>query len=976
MKLLQQSPSRIGRPAGAPLDDAVPQALAGGSEPGLRRDLEALLGPGKVLSRVSDLVRYASDASPYRLVPQVVVMAQTTDDVARVLRYCAEHGRHATFRAAGTSLSGQSQGDDVIIDVRRHWAGMVVEDDGAALRVRPGTILSHASAVLARHGRRLGPDPASARVACVGGVLANNAAGMRCTPERSAYSTVRHLTFVLPSGTVINTEDADAEQAFAAAEPDLARGLLEIRAEILADPAIEQRIRDKFSIRNTMGYTMKAFLDADTPLGIFKRLLIGSEGTLAFIAEAVMETLPIPAVTGVVWLHLPSVADAVALVPRMSALGAEAVEMILATSLTGYSAKLDDPPAEWVGLPEQGASLLVEFGAESLQQLDEIADAVREAAATAPLVHPVTMSADPAFVALSWHLRGNMNGDMAKTRPAGSAIVQEDVCFPPARLTEAVTELKQMLSRYGYPDSVAGHAAYGNMHFAVTPKLDDPDERERYGAFMDEFATMVVEKYNGSLKAEHGTGINMAPFVPVEWGERITALMWRARRLADPHAVLGKDVLIAEDPKVHLRRFRSEPSVDPIVDACIECGFCEAVCPSRNTTTTPRQRIVLRREMRRQAPGSPVLKALLEEYQYDAIETCAVDSSCSSACPYGIDTGALMKQYRVEESGPVREAVAHGVARHWGAVEAGARGVMAAVERIQDAVGHRPLTAVAGAARTVVSNDLVPTVPGPMPRAAKRELPATSPEDAAAVYFPACVNRIFGRDPSAQESMSLPEALVAISARAGKPLWIPGDVDGHCCGTIWSSKGYTRGRDHMYDKVARALVDWSGTGSRPVVVDAASCTHGLLKEVPKHLGEDLAEAYAAVQIIDSTAWAAGLLPDLEITNRMGTIAVHPGCSITKLGLEPALRAVAGAVAERVEVPYGSACCGTAGDRGLLHPELVVSATQDERRDLESIKADAHVSANRTCEMGLSQVTGVPFESIVFALEKHSVPRGG
>ena len=162
----------------------------------------------QVLQRVSDLVRYASDASPYRLLPQVVVQPRHIDDIVAILEYCRHNGLHATSGAAGTSLNGQSQCDDILIDVRRHWSGMVVEQDAATLRARPGTLLGHATAVLRPHGRRLGPDPASAAVATVGGVIANNAGGMRCRLERNAYHTVSALTFVLPSGTVIDTAGA------------------------------------------------------------------------------------------------------------------------------------------------------------------------------------------------------------------------------------------------------------------------------------------------------------------------------------------------------------------------------------------------------------------------------------------------------------------------------------------------------------------------------------------------------------------------------------------------------------------------------------------------------------------------------------------------------------------------------------------------------------------------------------------------
>src|ERR1700684_1405750 len=288
-KLLSANPARIGRFDGPPTSDAVPASLVDGTPGDLKADLIALLGKENVVHRAIDLVRYASDASPYRLVPKVVVLPRTTDDIVQLFRYCRETGRHATFRAAGTSLNGQSQSDDILIDVRRNWSGFSVEDGGGRIRCRPGTILAHANAALKKHGRRLGPDPASGHAATIGGVIANNAGGMRCTLQRDAYHTVSAMTFVLPSGTTINTTEPDAEERFARLEPELARGLTAIREELVSDEALSARIRQKFSIRNTHGYRLSAFLDETTPLRIFRRLLVGSEGTLAFIAEAIVE---------------------------------------------------------------------------------------------------------------------------------------------------------------------------------------------------------------------------------------------------------------------------------------------------------------------------------------------------------------------------------------------------------------------------------------------------------------------------------------------------------------------------------------------------------------------------------------------------------------------------------------------------------------------------------------------------------------
>src|ERR1700691_6008384 len=360
-KMLAPHVRAIGRPAGPAQDDSVDGTRVDGTPAVLTSDLIELLGPDQVLHRISDLVRYACDASPYRYLPQVVVLPRTVDDVRAILAYCERTGRHATFRAGGTSLNGQSQSDDILMDVRRHWAGMAAEDSGARLRARPGTILNHANAILKPLGRRLGPDPASADVATIGGVIANNAGVMRCTLERNSYHTVSSLTLVLASGTVIDTAAPDAEAMFAKAEPELAQGLMQLREELLADAQLAQRIRHKFSIRNTNGYALSALLDADTPLGIFRRLIVGSEGTLAFMAEAVINTIPAPALTTVSWIVLPSISEATALVSGLVSLGAEAVELMLAPALAAAAQAFPGTPEYWKTLDPQGARLLVEF---------------------------------------------------------------------------------------------------------------------------------------------------------------------------------------------------------------------------------------------------------------------------------------------------------------------------------------------------------------------------------------------------------------------------------------------------------------------------------------------------------------------------------------------------------------------------------------------------------------------------------------
>ncbi|MHB8656359.1 MAG: FAD-binding and (Fe-S)-binding domain-containing protein [Solirubrobacteraceae bacterium] len=929
-------PCELREPGGSP--DRAPDWVASGTPQPLRAALEAALGADRVRHRALDLISYASDASPYRLIPRAVVQPRDIEDVRRLMELARGRRLPLVFRAGGTSLNGQAQTDSVLVDCRRHWQRVRVLDGGARVRVQPGAVLGHVNRVLARHGRKLGPDPASTDIACVGGVIANNSGGMRCGVHADSYRTVSAMKLVLAGGTVIDTEAYDAEADFAAAAPELARGLLEIRAELLADGELAKRVARKFEIKNTTGYRLCALLDADTPLEIFRRLIVGSEGTLAFLAEAVYETVPLKPEVTIALVPFASLDAAAAAVGELVATGATATELMLAPTLIAAAWNMPGTPEAWKQLPPDSAALLIEFRAEDAGELGPVEDRALGILGERETLEVPAFSREPCRIELLWRVREGMQGLLASVRPPGVQLIIEDVCVPPARVAEAARDLQTLLGRHGFLQGLAGHASAGNLHFLLTANFAEASELERYDTFIHKLVELIVEKYDGSLKAEHGTGVNMAPFVEREWGVKATELMWRIKQLADPDAILAPGVLLNRDPKAHLRNLKTTPEIEEVATKCIECGFCEPVCPSRDLTTTPRQRIVLRREMARQPESSPVLGALLDQYDYDALQTCAADSLCKRACPVAIDTGQLVKELRYRGHGERAERAGAAAAAGYGRLERAARA---------------GLRAAGPAVRSLRAS---------VPPAAPPALPATSREGAAAVYLPACINRIFGNPLAAAPTPSLPQALVAISERAGRPLWIPPDVGGVCCGTPWSSKGFERGRVTMAERSTAAVRRWSEEARLPVVIDATSCTHGLRSAG----GPD------GVEVLDSIDWVHDhLLSALRVRRKLARVTVHPTCSSMHLGVAGKLAAIAEAIADEVTVPVASGCCGMAGDRGWLHPELPAAALRGVAEELGARDFDAYLSSNRTCEAALTQVTGRPYASFVLTLEELS-----
>ncbi len=934
----------------------------------LKDSLVAIVGPDRVLDRPVDLIAFASDASFYRLIPKAVAFAGSVEDIRGLFRLSHERNLPMTFRAAGTSLSGQSVSDGILVEVARNWRGIQVLDGGAKVKVQPGVIGAHVNHALKFFKAKMGPDPASINTCTVGGILSNNSSGMCCGVSQNAYHTLESLTFVLPSGTVIDTAAPDADERFRAAEPALAEGLLRLKADLQSNPALAARIRSKYLTKNTTGYSLNAFIDFDRPVDIFRNLLVGSEGTLAFIAEAVLKSVPDLPVKVTAFLLFPDLHAACASIVPLRDAGAAALELLDRASLRSVENQPGIPPSI-KALPEGAAGLLVEFQGRDESVRAELERTALATTAGLKLMEPARFTHDPIEQALFWKIRSGTFPSVGAVRKRGTTVLIEDVAFPIASLADAAVDLTKLFAKHGYDEGIIfGHAKDGNLHFVITQSFNDQTAVDRYARFIDDVVELVVKKYDGALKAEHGTGRNMAPFVEAEWGPEAKAVMEQLKDLVDPRRLLNPGVILNADPMCHLADLKPMPGVEEEVDKCIECGYCEPKCPSRELSLTPRQRIVVRREMARLEANHEdpaLLSSLREAFPYMALDTCAVDGLCATACPVSIDTGQLTKRFRRASHGRRAQKLALTVARNFATLEPVMRVALRAGHLVQSIFGPKVLPFITRLLKPIGSGHQWSPE---MPKAAKAPLPRTSLEGAQAIYFPACISRMMGHLPGEPTELSLVEALVRVAERAGVPVHIPLDVEGTCCGVPFSSKGFDLAHKFTVNRAIEKFWEWSQEGRLPIVMDTSPCTHGVITSRAYLTSENQAK-FDRLKILDSTAFAHEvLLPRLKVTRKVGSVVLHPVCSVTKMNLLPQLEGVAAACADKVVVPRDAGCCGFAGDRGFMLPELTASATKHEADEVKTQTFDGHYASSRTCEVGMTRSTGEVYRSFLYLLE--------
>lgn len=939
----------------------------------LKDQLSQFIHPDRVLTRYIDRIAFSSDASFYRLIPKAIVQPVSETEIQNLFHFAHQNNIPLTFRAAGTSLSGQSITDGILVDISKFWRGITVEKNGDQVRVQPGAIGSVVNQILKSYERKIGPDPASINAAMMGGILANNSSGMCCGVAHNSYHTLSSLTFILPSGEIYNSAVTVDRIRFE--DTELATELLSIKNIILGNKALSEKIRHKYQIKNTVGYSLNAFLDFEHPIDIFSHLLIGSEGTLGFMSEAVLTTIPdYPhKVTGLI--YFANLFEACSAIIPLRDCGASAIELMDFASLKSVQ-HLPEAPKEFKILDQDFCALLIEYQGPTLEFIQNKISEIIPVINQFDFHHSVRLSIDPDERESLWKIRKGMFPSIGSIRKQGTSVIIEDLVFPISNLADATVELQHLFQKHGYDNAIIfGHAKDGNIHFVITQSFNDQSEIDRYESFMNDVVDLTVNRYQGSLKGEHGTGRNMSPFIETEWGSEAYQIMKSIKSLVDPYSILNPGVIINSNLKSHIQDLKSLPEIESEVDKCIECGYCESKCPSRDLTLTPRQRIVVRREMERlnekhTEASQTLLNELNRDFEYSGLDTCATDGLCATACPVDIDTGKLVKRLRSENNSSFENWFALHIANHFSLAESVVSLILWKGHWINRLLGKKAMTELSGFAHELFPSIPIwfSSLPKPVSKRTIKTLSQNRSDEFQFLYFPTCISRNMG---NYQSGLSIPETVEILSKRANIKLKISEQNSGHCCGTPFSSKGYVEAYKHTLNSTIEFLWKESVEGNLPVIFDTSPCTF-TFKTCVNDLSEENKIRYRQLVFLDSIEFLSDyLLPKLHIKKKDDKIVLHPVCSAVKMKLTGKLKSIGDACSSHCDIPTNSGCCGMAGDRGMLFPDLIDSATKEEVREINLGKYTGFYSSSRTCELALTEKGGNEFESVVRLVERVS-----
>ena len=934
------------------------------------RDISRFIPQDRIFTDELHRLAWGTDAGFYRLIPLIVVNSIDDDEVFEMIYLADRYNIPVTFRAAGTSLSGQSISDSVLIIAGKGWDHYELSPDHEQIYLEPGIIGQRVNEILAPYGRKFAPDPASIKSAMVGGIVMNNASGMNC----GTHANSDKMRIILPDGYYLNTASQESRENFEEDHPDFLRRICELRDQVRSNKELSARIRYKYSIKNVTGLNILPFLVYDDPFDIIAHLMVGSEGTLAFLSGVTMKTEYDYPHKASAMLYFSDIKEACRAVVAMKKLvNTDGEWIVKGAELLDWKslASVNDPTGK--GL----TAVLTETKARTQEELNHNITVIEDTLKAFKTYIPVHFTDRPEEYSKYWAIRSGIFPSVGGTRPPGTTCLIEDVAFHIEDLPEATAELQQLIARHGYDDAcIYGHALEGNYHFIINQSFSNEVEIKRYEALMNDIKELVVDKYDGSLKAEHGTGRNMAPFVKQEWGEEAFAIMKAVKQLFDPKGLFNPGVIFNDDPQCHIKHFKplsplaigEGSEVTRQIDRCIECGFCEVNCLSCGFTLSSRQRIVIQREisrLKKSGENPQLLETLSKLYRYPGNQTCAGDGLCATSCPMGINTGDLTHLLRQAElpSNSTGYKAGKFAANHFAGIKNALRPVLSLANTTHSLLGTSRMTSITRKMHNVWG---LPQWTPAMPMSYKiHKKDNNKAPDAKnkVVYFPSCINQTMGLAKNSPVEQPLVNKMLSLLQKAGYEVIFPPKMEKLCCGTIWESKGMLDIADSKSAELEAALWEASEQGRYPVLCDQSPCLHRMRATIQK------------MKLYEPAEFIYTFLRDkLEFTPTNRPVAVHITCSMRKMGLSNTLISLAGLCSTQVLVPEEVGCCGFAGDKGFTRPELNTYALRKLRPQLEKAGISIGYSNSRTCEIGLATNTGIPYVSIAYLVDQCTRPR--
>ena len=904
---------------------------------------------------------YGVDASCYSYLPKVVVKAEDEREVRRLIRLCQQCGTPFTFRAAGSSLSGQCSSEDVLIVCNDGFKKMEVIDDGKALKCECGVIGSDANDLLKPYNRKIGPDPATLATALVGGILNNNSSGMCCGTAQNSYKTIRSIRVVLLDGTVLDTSDKKSIEQFLREKPQMVEDILQLRKEILADEELTHLIHHKYKIKNTTGYGLNSLVDFEDIIDIINHLFIGSEGTLGFVSEIVYNTVEDVPHKGCGLMFFSTLNDASLAVVALANMGREkvvAAEMMDYQSLKAVQT-LENVPDFVREVPEGTSAILFQTESYSKETVDENLAFIKEQLKDIPTAIPSLYSQDPKEYDSWWAIRKGILPIVGGQRRKGTTVITEDVCFQIEDFTKGIEMLTELFHKYDFVDGgvIFGHALSGNVHFNITPDFSDPKDTKNFGDLVKEMSERV-SGFGGSLKAEHGTGRMVAPFVEMEWGKKAYEINRRIKAIFDPERILNPDVMITDDPDVYKKNLKAQCVIDDAFTICMECGFCEKHCPSRNLTLTPRQRIALLRETKRlENEGNFTLASELRKgYEYFGVDTCAACSMCKGLCPLSIDTAQIaLSMRRIDQPAP---ELAKKIYDNFSTTLQMCRAGVSLEGIAGSIITQKAISKITEGLHGVTG--VTPYVPKTTPKAnrykLKNRIKPTNFEKV--VYFSTCANRAFKPNQGYDDDRSLQQVVESLCNKAHIDIIYPKHIENLCCGL--SFENYDDVHERAVKDLHDALMKASQNGKYPIVIDHSACFNHAFKHMPDLEINDISEFLCKY-----------VVPHLDIEKCDERVIVHKQCKIKSLNKSQYIEDLARLCTDHVFNIKSFACDGFAGQKGFFTPELNKSATKDLAGEIAEYGATLGVSSSSTCEIGLGENGGIPFVGVAFLLDRCS-----